>query len=195
MFTGPMDPGVNSHLSERAPGKSLPGNFHARQPITAVNLLHLSLSLPLVYIFFLSSCSKNANFDKPLPQRTARLKWEYSGVALVHRPKSAQITHDRGAQHVPRQATGSPGTLQSALAGASQPPARPGVPQQQAAPAPQPHAQHPSTGQGGCTGAERMSLHTRVHMCGHLLQGGVRHPPARRGRCCVSAPLLASLLQ
>lgn len=71
MLTGPVDPEVNSHLSESAPGKSLPGNFHARQPITVVNLLHLSLSLALVYIFFLSSCSKNTNFDKPLPQRTA----------------------------------------------------------------------------------------------------------------------------
>lgn len=51
MLMGPVDPGVNSHLSERAPGKSLPGNFHARRLIAAVNLLHLSLSASRLHIF------------------------------------------------------------------------------------------------------------------------------------------------
>lgn len=47
----PQTPGVNSHWADRAPSKSLPGNFHDRHLITSVNLLHLSLSASHLHIF------------------------------------------------------------------------------------------------------------------------------------------------
>lgn len=61
------------------PGSSTPGSRGCD--------LAASRSLPLIYMFFLSSRSRSTNFDSPLPQRPARLRRGYSEPSLYHRTR------------------------------------------------------------------------------------------------------------
>lgn len=70
-----------------APRPSAPAFLGSSTPGSRGCDLAASRSLPLIYMFFLSSRSRSTNFDSPLPQRPARLRRGYPEPSLYHRTR------------------------------------------------------------------------------------------------------------
>lgn len=166
-----------------APCLSPPAFLGASMPDSRGCDLAPSLSLPLIYIFFLSSRSRSTNFDSPLPQRPARLKRGYSEPSLYHRtrltrgsaPPQVTAEHEasRWEQHSPQQ----------------QAPAAP-IQQRSWHRVPTGPAGSVRSRAGPCT-----HLHTRGACCGRVLQpqpGALQSPCAPRSMLGSIAPPASS---